>query len=124
MPAASAATPGSRMLLLREHEVERPTSTDMRPRASQVVQEVGVVAASFLEGIGKDGEACGVEFARRQSTVVVDGSGKSDHGGCLPCMIDGGGPEGVAEDAADEATLDGGFLGTESGCCVTSHLLP
>src|SRR5262249_35028686 len=34
-----------------------------------------------------------------------------------------GGPEGVGEDAADEATLDGGFLGTESGCCVTSHIL-
>jgi hypothetical protein len=35
----------------------------MRSRSSQVGQDVGIGAASFLQGIGKDGKACGVEFA-------------------------------------------------------------
>src|SRR6516162_8765698 len=43
--------------LLVQHQIDHPASSDMRPWRSAMVQDFWVVAASFLQGIGKDRQA-------------------------------------------------------------------
>ena len=45
-----------------------------------MVQDVGVVASGFFQGVGKDGEAVAFQFARRQDSIFVGGLGKVSHG--------------------------------------------
>src|SRR5262249_8933985 len=48
-----------------EHQVESPAAADVRAWPGEVPEEVGVRAASFLQGVGQDGEAVGVQVAAR-----------------------------------------------------------
>ena len=91
--------------LISEKEIDRPTAPDVRPRSPEVAQDVGVVAAGFFQGVGEDGEAGAIEFARRQGTLVVAGLGEGDHGWSEPGWIDGDGSEGVAENVMEKFPL-------------------
>ncbi len=83
---------------LAQEQVHHPTAPYMLTRLAAVVQDVGVVAARFFKGVGKDGETGGVKRPGWQDAVLVGGMGKSNDGGRLPCRLQGGGVEGVAED--------------------------
>src|SRR5262249_32753390 len=67
--------------------------------------EDGVVTAGVFEGIGKDGEAVGVEGTGWEGAGVVGGLGQAQHDRGSPCRAEGDGAEGVAENAAENTTL-------------------
>src|SRR5689334_11058060 len=77
----------------------------MRPRRAQMREDVGAVAACFLQGVGKDGEAVSLQRPGWQGAVVVGGLSEGNDGGRLPCVLDGDGAEGVAEDAVQQVAL-------------------
>ena len=68
-----------------EDQIERPAAADVRPRPAEMAQEVGIRAAGFFEGVGKDSEACGVKLTGRQGTLFVCGCGKAGRGRSLRC---------------------------------------
>ena len=45
------------LLFHPQHQIHHPAAADMRAGAATVVEDVGVVAAGVLEGVGEDGEA-------------------------------------------------------------------
>jgi hypothetical protein len=61
-----------------------------------VVEDGLVLAAGFFKSVGKDSEACGVEFAGWQGTLFVGGCGKAGHVRRPPGGVEGDGAEGVA----------------------------
>jgi hypothetical protein len=65
-----------------------------------VGEDVRVVAAGVFEGIGQDRHAV-------EGTVVVDAASERDDGGREPGGIDGDGPEGIAEDVAEQPAAHG-----------------
>ena len=78
----------------------------MRPAAAQVAQDVGVGAAGLLQGVGQDGQAV-------EGPLLVDRRGEFGDRAALsrqPGGARGERPEGVADDAAEQAGL-GLFLG-------------
>src|SRR5262249_40602594 len=91
---------GGGELLLAEEEVEPPAAAHVRAGASQVSEEVGVGAAGVFQGVGQD----------RQVVVaagVVDAPGHVPHQSVAPAQpgrLDGDGPEGVAEQLAEQIT--------------------
>src|SRR5262245_14567484 len=73
--AGSAGAACSAMLSLREHQVHHPTATDVRAGTAAVREDVIVVAASVLEGVGQNRH-------RGEVPRLVHLSGEGDHGGC------------------------------------------
>jgi hypothetical protein len=53
---------------LAQNEVDHPTTSNVIPRLAAVVQDVGIVAATFFESIGKDGH-------KVEGTYIVDALG-------------------------------------------------
>ena len=70
----------------------------MRARATQVSEDVGVVAPGFFQGIRQDGKTDDIEFARWHDTLFVGGSGEVEDGRGQTSGVDGDGAEWVAED--------------------------
>jgi hypothetical protein len=84
------------MLLLGEDEVDNPAATDVNARFAAVGEDVGVVAASFFEGIRQDrhgGEVPLLVHPRRDPDGVFG----------APPRIEGDAVERVAEDVAEES---------------------
>src|ERR1700733_10804004 len=75
--------------LLNQEQVHYPTTTNMRTRLSQMVQDVGVVAARLFQSIRKDSESCGVKFARGQRALLISGCGQGGHGRRSPIRVNG-----------------------------------
>src|SRR5262245_37664398 len=74
---------------------------------AEMTQDIGIVAAGLLEGVGEDGEALEVP-------AVVDGVGEPADGAAVPRQEWGRqacGAEGVAGDVAEEVRLAGHFGG-------------
>jgi hypothetical protein len=63
-----------------------------------MVEDVGVVATCFFEGVGEDAHALVVEKAGGELAVVVDGLGEADDGGSSPGRVEGDGMVGVADE--------------------------
>src|SRR5262245_30766698 len=63
--------------LLAQKQIDYPTSPHMLARLSQMVQDVGVVAAGIFEGVGKDGEAV-------EGPVTVDAFSNAAHRVIIP----------------------------------------
>src|SRR5262249_60559116 len=95
---------GSLMLPPGEHEVNRPTTANVRTRPAQVRLEVGAGAARFFQGIGQDGKEAPVQFAAGEVALVVGGPGEGRDRGCQPGRVAGDGAEGVAEDFTQEGS--------------------
>src|SRR5262249_39638204 len=95
---------------LAQDQIDCPTPTDMRAGTAQVPEDVGVGPAGFFEAVGQNGEAGRVQVAAGEVAVVVGGLWEGDDGWCLPGGGDGDGPEGVAEDFADQPTLPAALL--------------
>jgi hypothetical protein len=70
-----------------------------------VGEHVGVVAARFFEGVGKDPEANGVKLPRRQGTLLIDSQGEAAHGRREPGGFDGDRAEGIAENVPQQVYL-------------------
>jgi hypothetical protein len=51
----------------------------MRAGAAEVGEDGVVGAACFLQGVGEDGEAGGIEMAGRQISLFVGGLGQAGH---------------------------------------------
>jgi hypothetical protein len=64
---------------------------------------LGISAASFFKGISENGQACGIQFARRQGTLFVGGAGKGSDGWSAPGGVDSNGAEGVAKNVTKES---------------------
>src|SRR5689334_17040352 len=105
MPAASAVTPCSLILLLREKEVNRPAAAYVRPWAAEVIEDGLLGAPGLLECVGKYGEPSGVEMAGRQFPLRVGRLGQRVDRGGQPDGVDGDGAEGVAEHIPQQPSL-------------------
>jgi hypothetical protein len=70
----------------------------MEPRLPAVVQNVLVIAAGILEGVGTYWEAV-------EGFVLVNPVGESENGGGEPRGVEGYWTEGVAEDASNVLSL-------------------
>ncbi len=70
----------------------------MLPRPAAVVQDVFVVAAGVLKGVGEDGHVV-------EGTIGVDAIGEGEDGWREPGGGDGDGTEGVAENLQKEFTF-------------------
>ena len=82
-----------------EYEVYYPATPNMRPFGSAVVQDVFVVAAGILKGIGEDWEAV-------KGTVDVDAFGEAENSGGEPRGVNDDGAEGErAKDISNELAL-------------------
>src|SRR5207248_1564906 len=91
-----------------------PAAADVRPAPAAVVQDVRVLAARVLEGVGQDRH--GAELPR-----LVHLPGEFDGRGRAPGRVEYDGPERVAEDVADEMKREA----VESlGRCRVSRLPP
>jgi hypothetical protein len=93
----------------------------VRARAAQVPQQAGVGAAGVFKGVGQDGQAGGVEGARREGAFGVSRLGEGLHRRRSPRGGGADGAEGVAEDAAEQVALDllssrNGLLAGVSDC--------
>src|SRR5258708_2834608 len=85
----------------------------MRPRPSQVGQDVGVSTTRFFESVGKDSEVSGVEFARRKGTLFVGSTSEVGHGRRQPGRDARDRAEMVAKDVRKQLALNR-TLGTAS----------
>jgi hypothetical protein len=77
-----------------------------------VVQEVGVGAAGFLQGIGQDIQSCGVKVAGGELPPVVNGLGEFRDEAAVPgepAGVDAGGAEGIPNDVTEQMALCGRF---------------
>jgi hypothetical protein len=71
----------------------------------QVAQQVGVVAAGVLQGVGQHGETGGVQFAGGQGAMLVGGLDQRQQVGCEPAGVEGDDVERVAEQVAEQVSL-------------------
>src|SRR5436190_611886 len=85
-------------LLLAQNQVHHPTSTNMQPRPTAMGQNFLVVAACFLQGVGKKGQAV-------ENTVVVDSLCKSDHGRHQQGGCECDETEGIADQVSQNSCL-------------------
>ena len=83
--------------MLPQNEIDDPASANVRPRPAQVIEDGGIVATGFFEGVGKDGEAGGVQFAGGQGTLFVGGGGEVSHGWGSASSVDRCGSEGIED---------------------------
>jgi hypothetical protein len=70
----------------------------MRAIAAAMAEDVRVVAAGVLQGIGEDGKSV-------EGAIVVDTTSERDNGGSEPGGVGGDGAEGIAHDAAEETGI-------------------
>src|SRR4051812_30350135 len=78
-----------------EQGVDDPAAADVRPWTAQVREDVGIVAAGVIEGIGQDGKAVRFEGAGGQDALFVGGLRQRHQFDGSPSGIEGRGPEGV-----------------------------
>src|SRR5262249_55932144 len=81
-----------------EDEVQRPAPADMGPGAAEVSEQFAVGAARFLQGVGQEAEAGGLEFARGQRPFLVGGPGQRGNIGGPPFRVEEGHPRVMPED--------------------------
>jgi hypothetical protein len=96
------AAPG---LLFSQNQIQYPAPARMVPRLAAVVQNAGIRASGFFQGVCKDRE-------KSEVAVIVDGLREHFHGGIEPGGIDGNRPKRVAEDVAhqEDTTVNRGFV--------------
>src|SRR5262245_17146898 len=82
----------------------------MRPRPTQVRQDVSVVAAGVLQRVGQHGEAGRVERAGRRNMLLVSSSRDRYHAASLPRGIEGLGTERITEEVTEQGGLSGALL--------------
>jgi hypothetical protein len=93
----------SLILLLGEDEVHHPAAAHMRPRRTQMFDNVNARAARFLQRVGQNGEPRAIQLAAWQGAVIVGGLRDLHDGAVVPRApggIDGDGAEWVAEDVS------------------------
>src|SRR5262249_54890080 len=88
--------------LLAEQQIDDPAAANVRPLATAVVQDLGVGAASFLQGVGDQHQPCAVEVTAGKLALLVSGLRQLRHGAAEPRGIAGNGSEGVAEDVIEK----------------------
>src|SRR5262249_14442564 len=81
-----------------QHQVHNPAAADVWAGGAAVRQDILVVAAGVLEGIGKDRQGGEVP-------LIVNPPGEGGDFGGPPGRIGGNGAERVAEDVADQVAL-------------------
>src|SRR5262249_367180 len=84
-----------------EQQVEGPAAARVNASGAQVVEQVAVVEAGFLEHVGQDGEVV-------EGPVVVDGAGDAQGPRGVvaqPAEVEGDRAERVAKDVAGEVAL-------------------
>ena len=81
----------------------------MRAGTAEMPEDVGVVAPGFFQGIGKDGEAVGIEFARWKGALIVGELSEGEYGRDEPVGVDGDGAEGISDDLTEEFNLNLAF---------------
>src|SRR5262245_6909080 len=89
-------------LLLTQDCVHDPAPPYMFPMLAAMVEDVGVVAARFFQGVSKDGEPDVVQWAGGEKPVIVSGLCQVQHGGRQPSGGERNGAEGVAEDLTQQ----------------------
>src|ERR1022692_2421237 len=78
-------------LTLAQDSVQHPATAHVRALpAAAVAQNLLVVAASVLQGVGEDRQV-------RERSHLVDGSRQGYHSACKPVRFQGEGPERVAK---------------------------
>src|SRR4051794_20710594 len=77
---------------------------------SQMVDDLGVVAAYFLQSVSQHCKADRFEHPCWQDAVLVGSMGESKDGRSLPCRVQRDRPEGVAKQVPQESKL-GEMLG-------------
>ena len=85
----------------------------MLARLTAMVQDVGVGAATFFKGVGKDRHSVKCFF-------IVDRLGEVLNGGGEPDGVEGDGAEGVAEDVAKQSGLLLRFIRSVFGFIMTA----
>src|SRR5215471_11189483 len=100
-----ATPPRPSRLLLAEDGVHHPAATYMRARLTQMDEDLLVSAAGVFQCVGQHGEAVGVARAGREDAFVVGGLSQIGHGRSSPGGVEGHGPEGVADDVTEQASL-------------------
>src|SRR5262245_45063945 len=89
---------GGSISCLAQQGVDNPAASHMLSGLAAMVQDVGVVATSILQGVCKYSETVVFERPRRKGAIVVGGLGQRQHGWGAPRGVDGDGAEGVAKD--------------------------
>ena len=77
----------------------------MRPRPTQVTQDVGIGAAGFFQSIREDGKAVRLQSASGQSAVVVGRLRQGKDRGHLPSAVGDNGVEGIADEITQQDAL-------------------
>ena len=88
-------------LLPPQHPINDPASTTMDSRLTAVVQDVSFAASGVFQSIGQDRKSV-------ECSLLVDGLSKFHVRSVIPLKdggVQGNGPEGVAEDAAEQVGL-------------------
>jgi hypothetical protein len=84
-------------LLLSQNQIDDPAATDVFAGLTAVVEDVGVGAAGFFEGVGKHRETV-------ESTLVIDTLREFRDGAIVPCKPSGPqncyGAKGIAKDVS------------------------
>jgi hypothetical protein len=85
----------------------------MRPRRTQVSQDVGVIAARLFQRISESGEPVPVQRTRGQLTLLIDLLRKSDY--CMAVVVQGDGDAGTV-------VVDSGHQGADvAGLLLRRH---
>jgi hypothetical protein len=97
------------MLLLGQHEVNSPATTNMGTWTAKVIQKSGARVTGFFQGVGKDRQASRVQRDFWQLTVLIGGCRKSDNRAPVP-VKEGrkdcwGSPEEAAENVCPQGPL-------------------
>jgi hypothetical protein len=103
-PPSIPATTGNQDVWLApaENKVDRVAAADVGAGAAEMPKDFLIVATLILKGISQDCKAHGVQFAGRQVTLFLCGSGKVGNDWGEPVGIDGNGAKGIAENLAKD----------------------
>jgi hypothetical protein len=97
------------MLFLSEKSIHGPASAYMRPRPTEMGEDIGVVTTGFFQRVREDSEPPVVQCAGRLVPLIVGRLGEADHGRVIPGQ-DGAGEGDGAKRVAEDVVHKGHYL--------------